>query len=119
MSNDMIRQMHDTANEIQQIELLMLDNKLLAESLKEHVRRIENERTVLIENAVNAEGKKLYSNDIKRRTAITEQLSKNDEYNTKIHEIKELETGIEKTRIHRDFLARMFRFYETALLRGE
>ena len=94
-------------------EITIFKTKTELDNLKQQQSNIEMVEQLNIERETLADGKKKYTNELKRKGALREALYNNVKFQSLLKQIISCEEKIEKMRIQRDYNSRRFRFFET------
>lgn len=95
---------------LKELDIMNLTEKYEELLLKQKLRI--NEVMLLVEEVLDENGKKLFSNELKRKTECDLRLRLDDDYQDLDKDISKLNHQLQLAKIELDFLGRQFRSYE-------
>ena len=100
---------YQVIDEIKELEMNILDKKLEIADLDKKSDEIELEISDSVLNATDSNGKSLYSNESKRKIAISEQLNEHSEYNTMLNNRKTMDYDLKRDEIELRYKQNLFK----------
>jgi len=105
---DILAALTTLPGEIKAIEESMLDKSSKIETMQLKLDLIELGTRNEVESETDMEGKKLYSNDLKRKVEADSRLQKNDDFRHMLDEMKELKRQLKIDDIMASYKKRVF-----------
>lgn len=107
-----IEKLKQVSKDIEEAEKKMFDLAVKSFDIKQEIDNIEAENMLIVSMEEDEKGKKIYSNEMMRKTALKKVLNENKTFQEKIILFRNNDAEMRHTQIVRDSLLREFSIYK-------